>query len=163
MSALPYELSVDGFPPDHFRVYAFTGQEKMSGLYAFDVEVTAPGGGEDEIERTALGQRAILTWNVGNTPRAFYAVVASVRIIGLREGGAATRYEVRLVPRLFLLKRKRRTRIFQRQRVPDIVTSVLLEAGIATRWQLSHAYPEREYCTQYEERVPASTGGPSAK
>jgi type VI secretion system secreted protein VgrG len=36
-------------------------------------------------------------------------------------------------------------------RVPDIVTSVLGEAGIAARWQLTRAYSMREYCTQYEE------------
>jgi hypothetical protein len=49
------------------------------------------------------------------------------------------------------LKRKKRTRIYQNMRVPDVVTAVLLDAGIATKWQLLHPYPVREYCTQYEE------------
>ena len=55
------------------------------------------------------------------------------------------------MPRLWLLKRKQRTRFFQKMRVPEIVSAVLREAGISTRWQITHAYPEREYTTQYEE------------
>jgi type VI secretion system VgrG family protein len=58
---------------------------------------------------------------------------------------------MRLVPRLWLLKRKRRTRIFQQMGVREIVSAVLGEAGIATRWQLGREHPVREYCTQYEE------------
>lgn len=65
--------------------------------------------------------------------------------------GDDVKYVVRVVPRLWLLRRKTRTRIFQNMRVPDIVSAVLLEAGITTRWQLTRAYPVREYGTQYEE------------
>jgi uncharacterized protein involved in type VI secretion and phage assembly len=151
MSVPPYQLSVDGFPEDHFRVHTFVGKETISEAYFFDVVVTAPFPADAEVERTALGQRATLIWNVGKSPRAFYGVLAGVRHEGVEGAGDFVRLRMRLVPRLWLLKRKKRTRIFQNMRVPDVVTAVLLEAGIAAKWQLLHAYPVREFCTQYEE------------
>ncbi len=105
----------------------------------------------DEIERAALGKRATLLFNVGEEQRAFYGVVAAVRLAAVHNADRSIKYNLRVVPRLWTLKRKKRTRIFQKMRVPDIVTAVLLEAGIAARWQLTRAYPEREYVTQYEE------------
>lgn len=66
-------------------------------------------------------------------------------------GTRVVQYHLRVAPRLWLLKRRRRTRIFQGLRVTEIVDAVLREAGIATRWQLLRDYPVREYCTQYEE------------
>ena len=107
--------------------------------------------GDNLVEQTALGQRASLVFNVGETPRAFYGIVAAVRLAEVHAAEASTKYLVRLVPRLWLLRKKTRSRIFQNLRVPDVVTSVLQEAGIATRWQLTRAYPLREYVTQYEE------------
>ncbi len=145
----PYQLTVDGFTDDHFRVHAFTGRETLSDIYSFDIVATTRGA--DEIERLTPGLRVAFLWNVGQAQRAFYGILASVRLAGVDETSGSVKVQLRLVPRLWLLKRKRRTRIFQKQRVPDIVASVLREAGITTRWQLKRDYPVREYCTQYEE------------
>ncbi|APR86234.1 VgrG protein [Minicystis rosea] len=146
----PYQLAIDGFPRGHFRVHSLTGKETISEAYSFEIVVTCEPGG-DEVERTALGQRAVLLFSVGEAQRAFYGVIASVRLTQVHAVDRTVKYHVRLVPRLWLLKRKKRTRIFQNMRVTDIVSAVLAEAGIATRWQLTRAYPMREYCTQYEE------------
>ena len=145
----PYQLSVDGFAPDHLRVHSFRGKETISEAWSFDLVVTAEAG--DDLERAALGQRAMLLFHVGEAPRAFYGIVAAVRLDQVHEAERSIKYHLRVVPRLWLLRRKQRTRIFQKMRVPDIVTAVLLEAGIATRWQLTRTYPQREYTTQYEE------------
>jgi len=145
----PYQLSVDGLASDHFRVHSFRGNETISEAWSFDLVVTAEAG--DQIEQTTLGQRAILVFNVSEVQRAFYGIVAAVRLDQVHHHDHAIKYHLRIVPRLWLLRRKQRTRIFQKMRVPDIVTAVLLEAGIAARWQLTRVYPEREYTTQYEE------------
>jgi type VI secretion system secreted protein VgrG len=147
-----YTFTVDGFPPDHFKVHVFTGRETISEPYAFDVVVTSDLTDDEEVERLALGQRAVLSWNIGMAPRAFYGIVAAVKLEEIHEAAPrSARYHMRLVPRLWLLKRKRRTRIFQQMRVRDVVDAVLGEAGIAARWALLREYPVREYCTQYEE------------
>lgn len=145
----PYAFSVDGYGDDDFRVLSVRGREKMSSVYWFRLVVTAASK-DDEVERVALGQKAALTWTIGNSVRAFYGLVSAVGVIGLLDE-RLVKYEVQFVPRMWLLKRKRKSRIFQQMRVPDIVTQVLLDAGIAARWQLSRDYPIREYCTQYEE------------
>jgi hypothetical protein len=145
-------FTVDSLPPDHFKVHVFTGKEALSEPYAFELVVTSDATRDEEIERLALGQRAVLSWTLGESRRAFHGVLAAVELEEIHEAPRrAARYRMRLVPRLWLLKRKRRTRIFQQMSVRAIVTSVLAEAGIATRWQLLREYPLREYCTQYEE------------
>ncbi len=147
-----YSFTVEGFPPDHFKVHLFTGKEALSEPYAFDIVVTSDASEDEEVERLALGRRAVLTWNVGAAPRAFHGLLASVELEEIHEAEPRSgRYRMRLVPRLWLLKRTRRTRIFQQMSVRDIVDAVLTEAGIAARWQLLREHPIREYCTQYEE------------
>jgi len=146
----PYTLTVDGLDDDYFSVRRFTGKEAMSSAYAFAITVRASAAGGDEVERDALGQSAVFTWSIEDKSRTFYGVIASVRVAGTRDNDTIE-YILRFVPRLWLLKKKRKSRIFQNMRVPDVVTAVLLEQGIATRWQLSKVYPVREYCTQYEE------------
>jgi uncharacterized protein involved in type VI secretion and phage assembly len=149
-SAPPYTLTVDGFAPDHFRVHSLSGKEKLSDAWSFDVIVTAEHGG-DLVEQKALAARATLLFHTGPEPRAFYGIVSAVRVVQAHHADHSVKYQIRVVPRLWLLRRKQRTRIFQKMRVPDIVTAVLQETGITTRWQLTRAYPEREYVTQYEE------------
>ena len=70
---------MDGFAPDHFRVRSFTGKEAVSEAYSFDLVVTCDAE-SNAVERTALGQRAVLVFNVGEAPRAFYGIIASMRL-----------------------------------------------------------------------------------
>jgi uncharacterized protein involved in type VI secretion and phage assembly len=146
----PFELQIDGFPHHHFRVHSFTGKEAMSASWAFDIVATAEHGG-DLVEQKALAARATVLLHTGPEPRALYGIVAAVRVVQAHHADHSVKYQIRVVPRLWLLRRKQRTRIFQKMRVPDIVTAVLQEAGIVTRWQLTRAYPERELVTQFEE------------
>lgn len=145
----PYELWVDGFAPRHFHVHSLSGKEAISKAWSFDVIVTASE--DDEAEKTALGRQSTLVFNISEKPRAFFGFIAAVRIEEVHAADRAIQYKLRVVPRLWSLKRKRRSRVFQNMDVPHIVSAVLLEAGIESRWRLTRAYPLREYCTQYEE------------
>lgn len=147
----PFRLLVLPFPPGHFTVRSFRGREELSGLYRFDVLVTCPEIGEGAVETLALGQRAILILHVGKAPRVFQGVISAVKHEGVRSSHGVTQYRLRLVPRLWLLKQKRRSRIFQEMRVGDILKAVLAESRIESHFQLRHDYPIREYVTQYEE------------
>jgi type VI secretion system secreted protein VgrG len=148
---VPYLFTIDGFDAGHFRVHAFAGREALSEHYTFDVVLTCDTQTDEEVERLALGRRAVLTWTIGKAPRAFYGVVAAVRLEEVHDSHGSAEYHVRFVPRLWLLRRRRRSRVFQNLSVPDIVSAVLKETGIATRWQLAREYPPRELATQYEE------------
>lgn len=148
---LPFRLLVLPFPPNHFTVRSFRGHEELSGLYRFDVIVTCPEIGEGAVETLALGQRAILLLHVGKAPRVFQGIISSVKHEGVRASHGAVQYRLRLVPRLWLLKQKRRSRIFQNMHVADVIHAVLAESRIESHFQLRHTYPLREYITQYEE------------
>lgn len=78
MSHPPYEITVDGFARDLFRVHSLTGTEALSEAYDFDIAATAEAG--QDIEQRALGRRASLTFHTGPEPRAFYGVIAAVRL-----------------------------------------------------------------------------------
>ena len=79
-----YTFTVDGFPSDHFTVHAFTGRETISEPYVFDLVVTSNATDAD-VERMALGQRAVLSWSIGMTPRAFYGILAAVEFEEIHE------------------------------------------------------------------------------
>ncbi|MDI1428676.1 type VI secretion system Vgr family protein [Polyangium sorediatum] len=146
-----YRFMVHPFPLDHFTVHSFRGKEALSGLYSFDVVATAPEDAAGAIERRALGQRALLLLRAGRASRVFHGVVAAIRQEGARGAHGVSQYRIRLVPRLWLLKHRRRSRIFQGKRVDEILAEVLKEAGIESRFNLQRMYAAREYCTQYEE------------
>jgi len=147
-----YHVTVQGFPADHFRVESIHGKETISEPWSFDVAATVESAADEDIERLALGQRACLVWDVGKGERAFYGVVAAVRLERVHEAGTRrVQYHLRIVPRLWLRKRRKRTRIYQQMRVPEIIDAVLHEAGIGARSRLLREHPVREYCTQYEE------------
>jgi type VI secretion system secreted protein VgrG len=148
----PYHLAIEGFPPGHFRVESLTGKEALSEPYAFQVVATVETTADEEAERIALGRRAMLVFHVGPRQRAFYGVISAIRLHEVHDAGTRrVQYHLRLVPRLWLLKRRKRSRIFQRMRVPEIIAAVLGSAGIGVRFQLLREHPPREYCTQYEE------------
>lgn len=145
----PYEIMVDGFSADHFRVHSLHGKEALSEAWSFDVTVTGEEG--EGAERATLGQRATVVFNVGPAPRVFYGIVKGAELLEVHHADHSQKLRLRVVPRFAMLRRKRRSRIFQNLRVTDIVAGVLREAGIVTRFQLTRAYPVREHVTQYAE------------
>jgi type VI secretion system secreted protein VgrG len=147
MATVPFQLMVDGV--GSLRVHSLHGKEALSAAWHFDI--VASGASGEEAERVALGQRATLISDLGDKTRAFYGVVAAVKVDEVHAIDREVKYVFRIVPRLWLLKRNRKTRIFQNKRITDIVNAVLLESNIAVRWSLVRPCPRRDYCTQYEE------------
>ncbi|MBK8940823.1 MAG: type VI secretion system tip protein VgrG [Polyangiaceae bacterium] len=147
MDRTPYELTVEGLSA--LRVHSVRGEERISACWQLDVIVS--GARSEDAERVAVGRRATLVMAFGDKRRAFYGVVSAIELEQVHAIDRETKYVIRVSPRLWLLRRNKRTRVFQNKRVPDIVTDVLVEAGISVRWSLVRPYPRREYCTQYEE------------
>jgi type VI secretion system secreted protein VgrG len=65
------------------------------------------------------------------------------------QGKKLTSYRMVVVPKLWLLTRTRRSRIFQHVSVPDILKTVL--TGVEVSYQLQGTYEKRDYCAQYRE------------
>lgn len=125
-----FYLALEGVDaPVH--VHSFRGTEQLSRAWRFDFVVSAPR--DREIERVALGQRATAIIQREGRLRALYGIVARVTLDGAGPAPDRAQFRVRVVPRLTMLRRTKRSRIFQGESVPVIVATVLAQAGIAVR------------------------------
>ncbi|WP_339527315.1 type VI secretion system tip protein TssI/VgrG [Pseudomonas sp. EL_65y_Pfl2_R96] len=143
----PFSLTIDGFEHD-FQVLAFTGEEAISRPYLFNVELVSE---RSDLDLESLFDiEAFLTFDTkGNGIHG--------RVYHIAQSGndqRLTRYSLALVPHLSYLRHRINHRIYQQFSVPKIVALILEEHGIlgdACRFHLGSTYPERDYCTQYDE------------
>ncbi len=147
----PFELRAGPLLHGELVVASFTGREALSRLFRFDVRFVSAIDAAT-IEAQLLGQPAELSLDVpGCEPRRIRGIVARVRADGVRDERGRFRYQVRLVPRMWLLRKRKNTRIYQDATVIEVVDRVLDEHRIARQWRVARRYPRRAYCVQYEE------------
>jgi type VI secretion system secreted protein VgrG len=148
-----YRLSVGPYRNGELWVQSFHGREAMSKLYEFDIVVTSKLGLDGTLERAALGHRALLTIQLGRVQRDFHGIICGIEAQGRRGAGdeIVAQHRLRLVPRAWITRKRKNTRIFQDQRVDQVMATVLREALVPSRFRLEHTYPVRKYITQYDE------------
>jgi type VI secretion system secreted protein VgrG len=126
----------------------------------FEVSVFARSPLPDLDLEPFLSRGATLTLRSGvahvlHGERSFAGVVSHMEQVRVEEPTAGSRplstYHLRIVPRLRLLERRTRSRIFQRQSLLEVVRSALDEWGIKPIEKLSKTYPKLDYVVQYEE------------
>jgi type VI secretion system secreted protein VgrG len=144
-----FTFQVAGLDQD-LRVARFSGTEGISQLFRFTVELAAE---DPEIDfKAVVGKPAVLTLYGDQGERYVNAMISRFAQTG--ERGRFTLYTAELVPHLWLLAFHHRSRIFQKQSVPDIITQVLQEVGLSSdrfRFALQGQHEPREYCVQYRE------------
>jgi type VI secretion system secreted protein VgrG len=136
---------------DALIAVGFTGHEEISQPFDFAITVVSQ---EASIDADALlfhGVDLAVQRN-GEPVRHFHGIVQSFTAeSGLRGRGFA-RYRLRVVPRLWFLGQTGDCRIFQNKSVPDIVRTVISEAGHpAPVFRLQNQPTPRGYVTQYNE------------
>ena len=141
-------LAVAGVDTD-LQVLAFDGREALDTPYRFDLELVSE---RPDLDLEALLNRpARLTF--GAAGQGVHGII--YRIAQGESGKRLTRYRLSLVPRLAYLAHRINQRIFQHLTVPQIIARILEEHGILAgeghRFHLGYAYPERDYCVQYDE------------
>jgi len=136
--------------PDLLGVVAFHGQEEISQLFHFTLDLASK---ESELDfAKILGQPALLTINGEPEARFVNGIVSRIEQAG--RGIDYTHYRAELVPTVWLLTQRQNCRIFQEKSVPEIVKQVLDDAGLPSdTYQLSlrGSYAKRDYCVQYRE------------
>jgi type VI secretion system secreted protein VgrG len=143
----PFVLEVPGYDGD-LRVLAFRGRERVSRPFRFAIHVGVAPSHKRALEHALLGQPATLRIETARGPRSVCGIVAAVQARHPLPDGHA--FLLTLVPRLWLLGRRKTSRIFQCKTVPQIVDAVLGEK-VPHRSRLVGAYSERTYCVQYQE------------
>ncbi|BBB24993.1 type VI secretion system Vgr family protein [Amphritea japonica] len=145
---------------EQFSLLRLEGAEEISSLFEFAIEVVSADGDIDF--STLIGQSAFVTLLDQTDSASFDLNSESVRHIhgmvarvSLGEQGLhQSSYHITLVPRLWMLKHRKNSRIFQHQNIQQIIDTILAEAGLNAdefRFDLSKSYPEYDYCVQYRE------------
>ncbi|SFQ59366.1 type VI secretion system secreted protein VgrG [Halopseudomonas formosensis] len=145
-----FTLDLPGLEHD-FRVLSFRAQEAISQCYRIELQLVS---GQPDLDLEALLQRnAWLGIQHGEGEGTGLHGLIHHAAIG-EAGKRLTRYRLELVPHLHYLGLRHNQRIFQHLTVPQIISRVLADHGIqsdAYSFQLGVDYPERDYCTQYDE------------
>ena len=127
----------------------FSGQEAVSRLFQFQLDLLSsdPEIKFDQIIGQPVTIRVRLT---GDKERFFHGVISRFMQTGSDAGLA--NYRATMVPKLWLLTRTADCRIFQNEKIPDIVQTVIKENGITDiETVLNGTYAPRDYCVQYRE------------
>ncbi|MFO0553502.1 MAG: type VI secretion system tip protein TssI/VgrG [Polyangiaceae bacterium] len=148
VGASAYELRVGGGEAE-LTVVSHRAREELSKLYCYDL-VVATSHDLPQLVQTTLGESASLVLGpTGGGQRMVHGVVARV---GHAKGAPSQAlFQLRLVPRMGLLKHRKGSRIYQDKSIPQIIEAVLGEVGIPSVMRLARPRQAVAYCVQYEE------------
>ncbi len=137
--------------PDKLLLTGFSGQEGISQLFHFHLDLVAENDQEIQFEKL-LGQK--ITVRVGrggkySADQSHYFNGITAAVSQGSQDDRLTSYQIQMVPMLWLLTRKVQSRIFQHKTVPDILKEVL--TGIDVEFEIRGDFEQREYCVQYRE------------
>ncbi|HJL19956.1 MAG TPA: type VI secretion system tip protein TssI/VgrG [Sandaracinaceae bacterium LLY-WYZ-13_1] len=141
--------------PSKVELRSLEGREALSRPYELDLtlEVTEDGGLSDEALDDLLRMPCRVQYGRG-TGVEVHGVLAWIEMLSTA-APTPVLYRARLVPRLWLASRTRRSRIFQDLDVAGIVKAVLEELGLEEdthfAFELASSPPVSEYTVQYQE------------
>src|SRR5262249_53652658 len=137
---------------DVLLLKSFRGQEGISRLFHFDLELVSEEPGIDMPSLVGKNVTVKVRLTDERTDRFFNGVISRVAQSGSTSEEDLTVYHAEMVPWLCLLSRTSDCKIFQFMTPPDIITAVFNTYGFGNyRLDLRGTYPVREYCVQYRE------------
>lgn len=126
-------------------VVQFTGTERISQPFSFDIDLTVPNPALNFAN--VVGQPLNLGVAPGRTIAGMVESIEQVGVLG-REG----QYRVRIVPALNRLNYRHTSRTFSEMNAVQIVTRLLNEAGVSgVESRLGSALTAEEIAVQYQE------------
>ncbi len=133
--------------PDILLITELKGHEEISHLFDFQVTLIADLNNEVRFDGI-VGQTVTVEMSqVDGTKRYFHGLVNRFTQ-GARDENFL-HFRARVVPKLWLLTKKVRSRIFQHLSIPDILKQVL--TGFDVSYDLTGTYYPRDFCVQYRE------------
>ncbi len=132
---------------DKLLPLGFQGREAISELFRFELQ-TAWQDTEEKLEfDKLLGKKITIELAIREHKRYINGMVSRITQ-GYRDKHFIY-YVLEVVPDIWTLSRKRRSRTFQHLTVPDILKQVLAEFDVV--YQIDDQFKPREYCIQYNE------------
>jgi type VI secretion system secreted protein VgrG len=132
---------------DVLLVAGFRGHEAISQLFRFQVDLLADVTDKIRFDQIVGGTMTVEMRLTTGDKRWFNGLVTRFSQGGRDE--KFLRYRAELAPKLWLLTKKIRSRIFQQLSTPDILRAVLM--GLDVTYQIHGTYYPRDYCVQYRE------------
>ncbi|MGY2910694.1 Rhs element Vgr protein [Ewingella americana] len=134
--------------------WKLSGMEVVSRSFALDVGLLSTDARLDR--KAMLGQPITInipTQGLTAAPRYLNGKITAVNVQSSTEvnGTRYAIYTLKMESDLWPMLRDRNQRIFQNQRVPDIIKTVLSEYGVHVEDKLTGEYRSWEYCVQYQE------------
>ena len=157
-------LHSDEFPSDSLQIARLEGEEKLLGLFSFDLDMTevAAGGLAVDMRNTTkeiLGARASLIFEKGGVVlRTVHGMISELEeAVDTRadKSGESGAFRIKLVPRLFSSSLVHLHEVFLDKTIPEIIEEKLsrvdLVVGDDVEFRLAGNYPKREFVVQYKE------------
>jgi type VI secretion system secreted protein VgrG len=139
--------------PDDLLLVRFTGQEAVSALFHFRLDLMAENRKAIAFE-SLLGQPVTVELEVPGRPTPRYFNGICYRLGQGERDADFTSYWMEVVPGLWLLGKRAQSRVFQHQTVPQILAKVLHDEhqlDVAGLGSLEGPWHPRDYCVQYRE------------
>ncbi len=149
---------------DKLLVLGFSGEERMSGLFEFTLDLIALRTEYPDASKL-IGKGATLAINPDRKnvfeaegKRIVHGIVSEFEEVGqLHPKGVGApfdylRFRATLVPWFWNLTRAADCRIFQQKTAPQIIEQVFKDRGFSDyRLAVTGSHAQREYCVQYRE------------
>jgi type VI secretion system secreted protein VgrG len=139
--------------PEQVRLVGFRGTEALSRPYHFDLYFVAADEGEHALD-DAIGAKVKLALDRqdDSAPFVWQGVITSLRLLNQQPGSGL--YHAVMAPRLRLLSQTRKSRLFCKQSVTDVIKAVLEDGGLTSsdfELRLVGTYSPEEHICQYQE------------
>lgn len=146
-----YELHLSQLPEDTVRVFSFQGEENISRLFKYRIELISD---DPEIDpNSILNQKATFVMNRGDEdPVKVHGIISHFEQRGRTPKYIS--YYAELVPRMWRLNLSNSCRVFQKMDIEKVVKEILKDSGFSGDdydFKLKDSYPEMEYIAQYRE------------
>ncbi len=141
-------LKFDSPLGDDLVCVSFSGQEKLGRLFDYRLDLLSEN--PDIQFQDIVGQRVTVSMELSDRDRYFNGYITEFTYMG--DSGQYASYQATMKPWFWFLTRTSDCRIFQNQKVPDIIKSVFRDNGMSDfEDRLSDSYRNWVYCVQYRE------------
>jgi type VI secretion system secreted protein VgrG len=133
--------------PDILLPTGFHGHEEISRLFDFEVNLIADLNNEVKFDGI-VGQSVTVEIDQLDGSKRYFNGIVKRFSQGARDE-IFMHFRAQVVPKLWFLSKKVRSRIFQHLSVPDILKQVLV--GFDVSYDITGTYYQRDFCVQYRE------------
>src|SRR6516162_8469095 len=136
---------------DKLLVTGFRGLEQISHLFSLELDLIADNSTTVDFSQLVGKEMTLAVATPGQDSETEWRYVNGI-CASFSEGDRNeqfTRYSAEVVPKVWLLTRRARSRIFQQKSVPDILKEVF--QGFDCDYKIQVKLEPREYCVQYRE------------